>query len=251
MTGACYAGWRNRRTHEKQLTYISGAAIASVFYSVIEAGADTADIPVPQELYDHPLLFLCISLLLCVIITVLLLSRRKLQSSERRYRSLFTDNGAIMLLIEPDSMRIMDANPAACAFYGWNPPDILNKRITDINTLPEPEIREIILDILNYEKRRFLARHRLASGEERDVEVNSMPYLLEGRQYLLSIIHDITGQVAAETELALTRQRAEESLRQSTISMELIRSLTKQLDGEVKVGNDCGAKSTITFNRQD
>ena len=222
MTGACYAVWRNRRTHEKQLKYIYAAAIASGLYSVAEAGADTANIPVPQEFYDHPLLFLCITLLLCVLITVLLLNRRKLQSSERRYRSLFADNGAIMLLIEPDSVRIMDANPAACAFYGWNPSEFLNKRITDINTLPEPEIREIILDILNNERRRFHTRHRLASGEERDVEVNSMPYLLEGRQHLLSIIHDITGQVAAETELALTRQRAEESHRQSTEELRAI-----------------------------
>ena len=222
MTVASYAVWRNRRTHEKPLKYIPGVAIASMLYSVVEAGADTAKIPVPQEFYDHPLLFLCITLLLCVLITVLLLNRRKLQSSERRYRSLFADNGAIMLLIEPDSLRIMDANPAACAFYGWNPSDFLHKRITDINTLPEPEIREIIHDILNYERRRFLARHRLSSGEERDVEVNSMPYLLEGRQYLLSIIHDITGQVAAETELALTRQQAEESHRQSTEELRAI-----------------------------
>jgi PAS domain S-box-containing protein len=120
-----------------------------------------------------------------------------------------------MFLIETESMRVMDANPAACAFYGWGPDDFLKKRLTDINTLPEPEIREVISDILNHERRRFHARHRLASGEERDVEVNSMPYRLEERQCLLSIIHDITSQVVAEQELELIRQQTVQELVQA------------------------------------
>ena len=222
MAEDCYAEWRNRRTRGHFGISIFVAVFSCLLCFVIEAGADTTGDPVPQEFYDHPLLFLCITILLCVLISVLLLSRRKLQASERRYRSLFTDNGAVMLLIEPASLRIMDANPAACVFYGWSPADLLNKRITDINTLPESEVKEIFLDVLNYEMRRFLSRHRLASGEERDVEENSMPYRLEGRECLLSIIHDITAQVAAEQELELTRQRAEEALRQSTEELRAI-----------------------------
>ncbi|MRR37060.1 PAS domain S-box protein, partial [bacterium] len=41
-----------------------------------------------------------------------------LRESEARYRSLFTGNHAIMLLIDPDDGSIVDANPAACAYYG-------------------------------------------------------------------------------------------------------------------------------------
>ena len=198
MTGACYAVWRNRWTYGHSVVSVPVAAVSSLLCDVIDACADTGPTgePISQKLYDHPLLFLCIIILLSALIVVLLLSRRKLLASERRYRSLFSDNAAIMLLIEPDSMRIMDANPAAFAFYGWSPADFLNMRITDINTLPESEVREIFHDVLNHEKRRFTARHRLASGEERDVEVNSMPYRLEGRECLLSIIHDITVRTA-------------------------------------------------------
>ena len=224
MTEASYAEWRNRL-----LTGSPDVPVKAFAFFMIPGAASGADVvtgaadaPVPQEFYDHPLLFLCISLLLCILVTVLFLSRRKLQSSERRYRSLFADNGAIMLLIEPTTMLIMDANPAACAFYGWSPDDFLKMRISEINTLPEPAVGAIIYDILNHERRRFHARHRLASGEERDVEVNAMPYLLEGRQCLLSIIHDITAQVTAERELELTRRQAEESCRQSTEELRAI-----------------------------
>jgi PAS domain S-box-containing protein len=193
MTGFFYTEWRNYWLRSHFVAAIHAAAITFVLFSIVEAdAAGVASEPISQKLYDHPLLFLCIIFLLSILVVVLLLSRRKLQSSERRYRSLFEDNGAIMLLIEPASMRIMDANPAACAFYRWSPADFLNMRVTDITTLPEAKVREIYRDILNHERRQFHTRHRLASGEERNVEVNSMPYRVDGVVCLLCIIHDIT-----------------------------------------------------------
>jgi PAS domain S-box-containing protein len=214
MTGACYAEWRYQRSWGHFFVSVPVVAFSSVLCYVGNVVAATGE-PVPREFYDHPLLFLCIILLLCAIIIVLHLNRQKLQSSERQYRALFADNGAVMLLIEPATMKIMDANPAACSFYGWSPEELLNMRITDINTLPESEVDEIFLDVLNHEKRRFLARHRLASGEVRDVEVNSMPYRIEERQCLLSIIHDITLQVVAEQKLEQTRQQTVQELVQA------------------------------------
>ena len=47
------------------------------------------------------------------------LAEAALRESEERYRSLFEDNHAVMLLIDPQSGAIVDANPAACAWYGW------------------------------------------------------------------------------------------------------------------------------------
>ena len=43
-----------------------------------------------------------------------------LKESEGRYRSLFKNNHAIMLLIKPSTGEIIDANPAAEAFYGYD-----------------------------------------------------------------------------------------------------------------------------------
>ena len=46
----------------------------------------------------------------------------RLQQSENEavYRSLFENNHAVMLLIDPVTAAIRDANPAACAYYGWS-----------------------------------------------------------------------------------------------------------------------------------
>lgn len=193
MTGYRYAKWRSQPKHGVPVTTFLIVACTLALLSAVKMGVNAPPAaPIPQELYDHPLLFLCIIVLLCLLCAVLFLSRRKLQISERRYRSLFMDNGAVMFLVDLETLQILDVNPAACAFYGWSPAEFLSKRITDINTLPEAEVRELYRDVLHFERRRFSARHRLASGEERNLEVNSMPYRVDGRECLFSIVHDVT-----------------------------------------------------------
>ena len=60
-----------------------------------------------------------------------------LRESEERYRSLFKNNHSVMLLIDPGSADIVDANPAAVSFYGWSIEALTGKKITDINTLSD------------------------------------------------------------------------------------------------------------------
>ena len=130
-----------------------------------------------------------------------------LKESEARYRSLFQDNHAVMLLIDPKTGDIVDANPAACAFYGFSKEELTARKITEINTLsPEEVFAE--MELAKKDKRRqFHFRHRLARGEVRDVEVFSGPLRLQGQDLLYSIIHDITARVQAEE--ALQRQQEE------------------------------------------
>jgi PAS domain S-box-containing protein len=52
---------------------------------------------------------------------------------------MFSDHIAIMLIIDPETGRILDANPAACAYYGYEMPELLSLNIQDINMLPAKE----------------------------------------------------------------------------------------------------------------
>ena len=113
----------------------------------------------------------------------------------------------MMLLIDPATGDIVDANPAACAFYGFAREELTARKITDINTLsPEQVFAEMQL-AKEDQRRQFHFRHRLARGEVREVEVFSGPLRLQGRDLLYSIIHDITARVQAEE--ALQRQQEE------------------------------------------
>jgi len=111
---------------------------------------------------------------------------------ETVYRSLFENNHAVMLLIDPETAGIKDANLAACTYYGWSRKQLKALRIDEINTLSREEVFGQ-MQLARAEKRRnFFFKHRRADGSIRDVEVYSGPLTVKGQTLLYSIIHDIT-----------------------------------------------------------
>jgi diguanylate cyclase (GGDEF)-like protein/PAS domain S-box-containing protein len=133
-----------------------------------------------------------------------------LRRSEARYRQMFAGNQAVKLLVDPNGGRIVDANPAACAYYGSTFDQLTGKTIAAISTAPMEDIqRQMERDRCGQTPVLF-ARHRLASGEERDVEIYSSPIEVDGQVYLYSIVHDVTERKRAEA--ALTHQALHDGL---------------------------------------
>jgi PAS domain S-box-containing protein len=128
-----------------------------------------------------------------------------LRESEGRYRSLFENNHAAMLIVDPDQGAIVDANPAACRFYGWTREQLQQMRINQINRLP-PEQVQAEMDRARTHDHHFLFPHRLADGSLRDVEVFSGPVMFGGRPLLYSIVHDITERKRAEKALEQAKE---------------------------------------------
>jgi PAS domain S-box-containing protein len=116
----------------------------------------------------------------------------KLAEAESRYKSLFQNNYAVMLLINPDSGRIVDANPAASSFYGWDHSRLISMNICDINTLRRDEVDEEMKNALAERRNHFQFRHRKASGDIADVETFSGPIKVGGQTLLYSIVHDVS-----------------------------------------------------------
>ena len=133
-----------------------------------------------------------------------------LRESEERYSSLFKNNHSVMFLIDPENAAIVDANPAACSFYGWSHEELTTRKITDINTLAKEQVHREMKRARSRKVQHFLFQHRLANGEIRDVEVYSGPITIEGKQLLYSIIHDISERRLAEEELQKAHSRLEE-----------------------------------------
>ena len=124
-----------------------------------------------------------------------------LKESEQQFRSLFENNHAVMLLIDPDKLDILDANPAAVAFYGYSYKQLLEMKISDLNTLSFQQLRQEAAKAKEARKIRFDFKHRLANGTIRDVEVFSGFVTNDSRSFLYSIIHDVTDKKQAETKL--------------------------------------------------
>jgi PAS domain S-box-containing protein len=128
-------------------------------------------------------------------------AEEKLRRSDRLYRESFIQSSAVKLLIDPDTMAIVDANQAAANFYGYPSSKLREMRMQDLNTSGVEQIKYYIGLARDKLQNRFVFRHRLATGEVRDVEVYSSPIELEGAVLLHSIIHDITDQKLAEERL--------------------------------------------------
>ncbi|MEA1048670.1 ATP-binding protein [Lamprobacter modestohalophilus] len=112
--------------------------------------------------------------------------------AEPAFSDVFRDHAATMLLVDPASGAIRDANAAAVRFYGYPRERLLAMRIQDISTLAPLRVNEEMERAQSGERAHFVFRHRLASGEERKVAVWSSPLNIDGKIQLLSIISDLT-----------------------------------------------------------
>jgi PAS domain S-box-containing protein len=157
-----------------------------------------------------------------------------LSLSEERYRSLFKNNHSVMLLVDPESADIVDANPAAISFYGWSHEELTRKKITDINTLTERQVFQEMKRAETEQSRIFYFKHRLASGKIRDVEVYSGPIKVFGRELLYSIIHDTTKRKQAELSLKERRKDLENKTHELEEVNAALKVLLKHRDEDKK-----------------
>lgn len=130
------------------------------------------------------------------------LSTRRMRECEACYHSLFDNNLAVMLLINPADGCILDANTAACDFYGYGRKALRGMNISDINILP-PEQAKAVMHLSRAGEKSFDLRHRLANGEIRNVEVYSSFVEINRRPLLYFIVHDVTERRIVEERLRL------------------------------------------------
>jgi len=137
-------------------------------------------------------------------------SNRSLRDSEERFSRMFREHAAIMVLIEPASGAIVDANEAAQRFYGYPRNVLLGMNIIDISTLSADICKDNRYAVLAGTEQNFVFPHRIASGETRTVEVHSAPITVDGSTLIFSVIHDITERKLVEQELERHRNHLEE-----------------------------------------
>ncbi|SEM20407.1 PAS domain S-box-containing protein [Syntrophus gentianae] len=129
-----------------------------------------------------------------------------LLESEARYRCLFEENIGVMLLVNPDTGKIVDANSAACQFYGYSKDVLKAKMIDDINILSREQLLRDMERARKRECGHFYFLNRLSNGEVRDVEAYIGPIEISGEQLLYFLVHDITDRKHMEEELVKARQ---------------------------------------------
>jgi len=136
--------------------------------------------------------------------------------SEKRYRDMFELNNAVMMIVNPTTFRIVDANSAASRYYGYTHEEFCRLPITDINAADPAITRQNLSRAAEDQGLVFNFRHRKKNGEIRDVEVFSAPIISGGQKLLHSIVQDVTD-----------RKRSEEALQQVNKKLNLLSSITR------------------------
>ncbi len=131
-----------------------------------------------------------------------------LGAQQQWFEELFQSHRAAMCLVEPESLEIVQANPAAVDFYGYPRGRLLGMKLTDLNLMPEPQLRGTLERAAGGGSFCLEHKHRLADGGLRDVEVKATSISLGGgRPLYFMVLHDVTARRQAEKELRESEQR--------------------------------------------
>ena len=120
---------------------------------------------------------------------------------KNRFKNMFKNHASIMLLIDPNSGEIIDANQSAINFYGYSLEELKQMNISKINQANLDEIIENYKKAKNSIKKSFIFSHKLKNGEIKIVEVHSSPIETTHGVILFSIIKDITKEQELENEI--------------------------------------------------
>ncbi|MDD1743482.1 MAG: PAS domain S-box protein [Methanomassiliicoccales archaeon] len=124
----------------------------------------------------------------------------QLHESEEIYEKLFKDNVESMILLDPADGSIVDANHAACAFYGYSREELLRRKIDDLAVRPDTGVPEGSPYQPNGKGATQSMKHRLSNGEVRHVELYSGMLRVKGVTRGYAIVHDISDKVKVEAQ---------------------------------------------------
>lgn len=109
-----------------------------------------------------------------------------------------------MIIFNPADGSIVEANKASEKLYGWNAEEFKKIKISDISQMEDPKVTmtHSTKEDLQEPIHRVL-KHRISSGDLRDVEITSTPILMNNKTLIIMIIHDITERRKIENKLRL------------------------------------------------
>jgi len=149
------------------------------------------------------------------------LAKQALQQSEEKYRSLFNDAMDMIHIFNSDG-KILDANAIELKKMQYSRQEYVGKQIEDV--IHPEQLGAFLCAMKNVFKGENLVKFETImvsrDGKEINVEVDSVPYTVDGQViYARSIIRDVTQRKQTELELTKYRNQLEQLVEQRTAEL--------------------------------
>lgn len=145
-----------------------------------------------------------------------------LKQSEEEFRQLFEAESDAIFLIDNQTGRILRANSAAAALYGYSIEELEQMKNTDLSAEPDetrrvtettPVVKENVVKIA-------LRYHRARDGTLLPVEISGRFFEVHGRPVHIAAIRDIRERMTHEEELHAWNTTLEQRVRDRTAQLE-------------------------------
>ena len=144
-----------------------------------------------------------------------------LSRSEKRYRAVVEQSAEGLYLVDGDTKRILETNPALQNMLGYTADELRGMELHEIVAHDRKSVEANIERTLK-EGWRFIRerRYRRKDGSVVDVEIAASTINYGGKQVICAAIRDITERKRAEEEIRLLNEQLEQRVRQRTAQLE-------------------------------
>ena len=133
--------------------------------------------------------------------------RMRAEEALRRQELVVRQSRDVILFIRREDGRILDANPAAAAAYGYSRDELLRLSIYDLRADDSHALVEAQMNDAGVRGVLFESRHRRKDGSTFPVEVSSRGSTVDGTQVLISVVRDIADRIQAQQSLRESEAR--------------------------------------------
>ncbi|RMD99313.1 MAG: PAS domain S-box protein [Calditrichaeota bacterium] len=131
-----------------------------------------------------------------------------LRESEERFRKIFDHSNDAIFVIDPAEDRIVDANPRACTFLGYTREELLRQPVSAIHPNEMPQLLEFAQTVF---QRGHGWTNELScitkSGSALPSEMSASVIEINGKNYMIALVRDISARKRAEQALRESEQR--------------------------------------------
>lgn len=150
------------------------------------------------------------------------------EEKEWQYRSIFDSVTDGMIIIDLESGRVVEANPAACAMHGYTREEFLGLLpAAFIHTSSQHIFRNYLRSFRSGAVFDTLALHQFRDGSTFHAEWRGTRFSHQDRPCLLGVLRDVSKRIQAEEHL---QQRIEARTREQAMLLEISHTLASTLE---------------------